>query len=121
MKELYLAHPFDSRVAIRKWELHVEQCGIRLLNPFYDEIRQDIVEIDEGRAGRYEKLIPAKVVERDVEAIKNSDGIIAIVCDVHSIATTFWQKIWTWFFNKPALSFGTIMEIVYAKVVLEKP
>lgn len=96
--KLYLAHPFDSRAVIRKWELRFEErTGIELLNPFYDaDGRTDIEMIDAGRAERYEKLVPGELVKRDLIHIHQSDGMVAIV--------------------DGSLSYGTIMEIVYGNL-----
>lgn len=117
---LYLAHPFDSRFKMRKWELKLEkELEIEITNPFYDVPRKDIAEIDLGRKGRY-RVIPKRLVERDIKAIKGSDGILAIVSDSRSVAQTIWERIKVFFFNKPLFSIGTIMEIVYANV-FEKP
>jgi len=91
----YLAHPFDTRHDIRKWELEVEKVtGLKIINPFYDTPRDDVVGIDEGRDGRYEKLDPLELVPRDVRAIRKADGVIAFVTG--------------------DLSYGTIQELVYA-------
>lgn len=96
--ELYLAHPFDSRFKIRKWELKFERrTGIILINPFYDITRKDIVPIDSGRAERYEKLIPKELVERDLNNIKKANGLVGLITG--------------------DLSYGTIMEIVYNKLL----
>lgn len=94
----YLAHPFDSRHQMRAWELGVESClGLNIYNPFYDGHRSDVEAIDAGRHARYEKIDPATVVERDVDAIAKSDGVIALV--------------------NGDLSYGTIQEIVYATML----
>lgn len=91
----YLAHPFDTRHWVRKWEpLFEKGTGIELVNPFYDLTRDDIDPIDSGRADRYEHLIASDIVERDVECIKACDFVVAFVTG--------------------DLSYGTIMEIVYA-------
>lgn len=96
----YLAHPFDSRYKVRKWELGIEErTGIVLLNPFYDAERRDIERIDLGRSERY-KEDPNEIVERDLNAIKDSRGVVAIV--------------------DGSLSYGTIMEMAYAKAVFRK-
>ena len=93
--KLYMCHPFDSRFEMRKWELSVEvHYDIEIINPFYDLHRDDVVGIDDGRDGRYEKLDPEEIVTRDIYAIQESDGVIAYV--------------------NGDLSYGTIMEIVYA-------
>lgn len=95
--KLYLAHPFDSRHEMRQWELHLETAlDIEIVNPFYDLERRDVDEIDSGRASRYEKLNPAELVNRDINAIASCDGVIAYV--------------------NGDLSYGTIMEIVYANL-----
>jgi len=91
---LYLAHPFPTRQRMRKWELKVEnKTGLSLFNPFYDIDRKDVKEIDLGRRDRY-KLNPASVVNADIKKIKESTGLIGYV--------------------DGSLSYGTIMEIVYA-------
>jgi nucleoside 2-deoxyribosyltransferase len=92
----YLAHPFDSRNIIRgvqkTWE---REFGIKFLNPFFNIVRDDVKEIDEGRAGRYEKLNPVELVARDLAAVQQCHGMLAFVTG--------------------DLSYGTIMEIVYAR------
>ena len=95
-RKFYLAHPFDARKRIRRWEKDFEKrTGIELVNPFYDEVdRTDVEKIDAGRAERYEKLIPSDLVERDVDYIKKSDGVVAFITG--------------------DLSYGTIQEMVYA-------
>jgi len=91
----YLAHPFDSRKEMRQWELYCEcHYDIEITNPFYDITRADIDPIDNGTASRYEHLDPEEVVSRDLNAITNSDAVIAYVSGDVSI--------------------GTSMEIVYA-------
>jgi len=95
--KLYLAHPFDSRRYIRKWELGFEKrTCIDLINPFYDITRKDVDLIDAGIVERYEKLKPIELVNRDLEQIKGSKGIITIV--------------------DGNLSYGTIQEMVYANI-----
>jgi nucleoside 2-deoxyribosyltransferase len=98
MKTAYLAHPLDSRVKIREWELHMEATGmIDLFNPFYDATdRTDIEAIDAGRADRYEKLVPAELVARDLRNLRHCDALVGII--------------------NGAVSYGTIMEIVYANL-----
>lgn len=95
MNTFYLAHPFDSRKEMRNWELRLEtHRGLNIVNPFYDLTRDDVISVDEGRTGRYEKLDPDELVIRDLKAIGSVDGIIAYI--------------------NGDLSYGTIMEIVYA-------
>jgi len=77
---LYLAHPFDTRHEVRAVELQIERdIGVELLNPFYDTDRTDVVSIDAGRNERYERLNPVQIVERDLELIRNGDGVVAYV------------------------------------------
>jgi len=99
---LYLAHPFDARHRIREWELEFEaRTGIELVNPFYDAPdRSDVETIDAGRAERYEKLNPHTLVRKDLLLIEQSDGTVAII--------------------DGSVSYGTIMEIVYAYRVFMK-
>ena len=101
--KLYLAHPFDARHRIRKWELTVEdKYGVELVNPFYDAPdRTDVEEIDAGRAERYEKLDPDELVARDLRQIDQAVGTVAII--------------------DGSVSYGTIMEIVYTSAVYYKP
>lgn len=96
--KLYLAHPFDTRKWVRDWELEVEKrLGIELLNPFYDAVgRTDIEKIDAGRRERYEQINPTELVSRDLQHMRKCDGLVGIV--------------------DGSLSYGTIMEIVYARV-----
>ncbi|MBN2458682.1 hypothetical protein JXB28_00200 [Candidatus Woesearchaeota archaeon] len=99
--DYYLAHPFLSREKIREWELGFEQrAGIKLVNPFYDIIRDDVALIDSGKEKRGERE-PAIIVERDLYAIsKVRKGVIAVI--------------------DGSSSQGTIMEIVYAKKLFQK-
>ena len=92
MVKFYLAHPFDTRERMKIWEQRVEkQYDIEIINPFYDIHRSDIIEVDAGREDRYKILNPSNVVTKDVDAIKDSTGIIALI--------------------DGSLSYGTIMEI----------
>ncbi len=79
---IYLAHPFDTRHYVRQQELMVEHLtGLELVNPFYDTDRQDAIDIDEGRAGRYEKLDPLKLVSKDLAVIRSCSSLVAYVPD----------------------------------------
>ena len=103
LDSLYLAHPFDSRHEMREWELEFEKrTGINLKNPFYDGgERTDIERADADRGVRYETLDPDELIPRDVGNIAGEDGMVAFVTG--------------------DLSYGTIKEMVYAKVVYRKP
>jgi len=90
----YMAHPFDYRKKAREWELGIEKkLGINIINPFYDTGRQDAKDIDAGRLARYQ-IDPNIIVEKDVEWIDRSKGMIAFITG--------------------DLSYGTIQEMVYA-------
>ncbi len=91
----YLSHPWDTRKMMRQWELRIEvDYDLEIINPFYDINRDDVLAIDNGIAGRYERLDPEVIVSRDLTAIAQSDGVIAYV--------------------DGSVSYGTIMEMVYA-------
>ena len=97
MFRFYLAHPFESREAIRAWELQIEQKHeVELFNPFYDIARREIDDIDSGRRGRYE-IDPPTIVHRDFANLAASDGVLAII--------------------DGAISYGAIMEMVYANML----
>jgi hypothetical protein len=95
--KLYLAHPFDARNWVRSWELEVEKrLKIEFLNPFYGvPDRTDIEKIDAGRQERYAQIDPTELVNRDLQHMRKCVGLVGIV--------------------DGSLSYGTIMEIVYAK------
>lgn len=105
-KKFYLAHPFGSREQLREWELKVEEkLCVEIVNPFYDVERPDKKVIEEkgtnldtiaSRSDRYNLSDKEckKLVERDIELIKDCDYVIAII--------------------DGSLSYGTIQEMVYA-------
>ena len=100
----YLAHPIKDRHAIRDWELGIEkQFEIELLNPFYDATEiSHIKEVDSGNKGVYDAgFNSAEIVEGDLEHIRNSDGVVAILTK--------------------NISVGTNMEIFFNAYVLKKP
>ena len=86
MKTLYLAHNFESRKEVRKWELRMEgKYNIKLDNPFYDnpERAKDMQSIDSFKDGSKEQKAymatrsSASIVEDDLDKIRKSDGILA--------------------------------------------
>lgn len=99
---LYLAHPFDSRESVRAWEMKIEKKFpmIDLVNPFYDEDRDDMKGRDSGKLERYEKLDYKELVIRDLEHISKCKGIVAVVDE--------------------SRSYGTVMEIAHA-FLMNKP
>lgn len=87
MKTLYLAHNFESRKIVRKWELKMEgKYDINFDNPFYDnsERAKDMQVIDTLKDGskeqwQYMSTRSAKdIVEDDLDKIRKSDGIVAL-------------------------------------------
>jgi nucleoside 2-deoxyribosyltransferase len=87
MKKFYLAHNFEIRKKMRKWELKMEgKYNIKLDNPFYDHDRNDIKALDSMEDGGPEQLkyfrerntddMVDKIVEGDLELIRKSDGIV---------------------------------------------
>ena len=92
MKKYYFAHPTESRkYLLKEIEVLKKECKINLLNPFYDgPEKEQIQELD--RQGLemhdYEKTIdPNFVVEKDLEEIRKSDGMIAVLDSNFSIGT----------------------------------
>jgi nucleoside 2-deoxyribosyltransferase len=88
--KLYLAHQLKKRKEIREWELDFEEkTGIELINPFYDcPNREDIKIIDSFREGSKKQTEFLKsrdylecrtIIERDLELIRKSDGLVAFV------------------------------------------
>jgi nucleoside 2-deoxyribosyltransferase len=108
IKKYYLAHPFSSRFKMREWELEIEkELDIEIINPFFDVEREDKkVILDNGatlttlstRKDRYGSTDEGckTIVERDVNLIKSSDGVIVLI--------------------DGSISYGTIQEMVYAKL-----
>ena len=95
--ELYLAHPYGSREKVREWELKFEEAtGIALLNPFYDMPNKFMLEADRESMQKATAEHYQEIVEKDIEAITNSDGVLAVVDGNPSI--------------------GAIMEIVYGHI-----
>lgn len=85
---LYLAHPLDSRKVIRERELFFEEItGVDLVNPFYDIHRARSLSVDTGTAETW-KADAKDIVERDVETIRDCDGLVAVLTRDQMIGTT---------------------------------
>jgi len=106
---LYLAHNFNMRKSVRKWELYIEgKYNIILDSPFYNNPnRAEEMNIldsmkDGGRNQRnYLSTRSSKsIVEDDLDKIRKSDGLIAIANDTR---------------------IGTPMEIFFAGRILRIP
>jgi len=94
--KMYMAHPFDTRFNMREWELRIEETypGFELVNPFYDQIREEVIGIDAGRLERYE-FDPAEIVNRDIDLIENvcNYNVLSYVTDAFSIGTVIEMTI----------------------------
>ena len=100
---LYLAHNFNDRFEIRKFEKVIEaKYNVELFNPFYDTNRDDVKQLDKFGETRkdlikkiklYTSSQCAELVERDLREIRHSDGILTVLNHA---------------------SFGTAMEIITA-------
>ena len=109
MKKFYLAHNFNTRKTIRKWELKMEgKYNIKLSNPFYDNPyrARDMKMVDSFIDGSKEQLEylatrnNSDIVEDDLDLIRKSDGILAFAQDIRV---------------------GTPMEIFFASRILRIP
>lgn len=83
----YLAHNFESRKMVRKWELKMEgKYNIILDNPFFDnpERALDMKVIDSFKDSSKEQKefmstrSAFDIVEDDLDKIRKSDGIVAL-------------------------------------------
>jgi len=87
--KLYLAHNFDDRFKIRKIEHRLEKnYNLELYNPFYDTVRDDVRKLDKlgvtrkeiyGKMQVWSKKKCKSLVERDLKAIRHSDGLLTII------------------------------------------
>jgi len=99
-KAIYLAHPFNSRKEIRSWEKKIlkEYPEIKFINPFYNKKSIEKFNLNDVSGEEYYKKLGKdffyQIVENDLDLIGSSDMVLAIV-------------------NR-SLSYGTIMEMVYA-------
>ncbi len=80
----YLAHPTKSSKEIRKWELKIEdKFNISLVNPFFEGQYPEKLEIEKiYKESGYNKITKEQaewIVINDIELIKNSYGVIAII------------------------------------------
>lgn len=114
MKRLYLAHNFGTRKKIRKWELRIEgKYNVDLDNPFYDnsERVEEMRVLDSMKDGSKEQLAyltsrdDSDIVEDDLEKIRKSDGIVALVINAKQFSTMI----------------GTPMEVFFAARILRLP
>lgn len=109
MKTLYLAHNFNTRKQIRKWELKMEgKYNINLDNPFYDnpnraremEVLDSMKDGNRKQRDYLSKRSAESIVEDDLNKIRKSDGLLAIANNTR---------------------IGTPMEIFFASRILRIP
>ena len=109
MITLYLAHNFNTRKMVRKWELKIEgRYNIIIDNPFYDNPHRalEMEVLDSMRDGNRKQRdylsnrSSKSIVEDDLDKIRKSDGIIAIANETR---------------------IGTPMEIFFASRILRIP
>lgn len=96
MKKFYLAHARIERLKIRQWELEFEKStGIELVNPFFDSEGNDkeMNHLDQEKYSMISEQEKILLVEKDKQAILESDGLISIIS---------------------CKSWGTAMEILFA-------
>jgi nucleoside 2-deoxyribosyltransferase len=96
---IYLSHPFDSRKKIRKWELEIKKKipYLEIVNPFFTiKTEQLWRSYDKSNETYYKRLDYKSLIPDDLKLIEESDILLAIV--------------------DGKKSYGTIMEIVYAKL-----
>ena len=87
MIKFYLAHNFESRKVVRKWQLKMEgKYNIEFDNPFYNNVERlkDMKIIDAFKEGSKEQKEfmstrdASSIVEDDLDKIRKSDGIVAL-------------------------------------------
>src|SRR5690242_4212927 len=97
--KIYLAHPWLEKDRGELLQRSIEALGIEVINPFerekkiYGKLFDPLKATEQNRA--------QTIVEGDLRAIEESDGVVAIVTE--------------------ALSYGTHMETFYAARILHRP
>jgi nucleoside 2-deoxyribosyltransferase len=111
--KVYIAHPMPTRHRIRDTICPaIQSLGIHTLNPFYNEDgthredRPEIKAIDDGTMGEYgvkNIQLAEEIVNRDLEKIRSSDGLVAMLDE------------------EGVIGIGTPMEIFYCARWCKKP
>lgn len=95
VKTVYLSHPFDTRESVRTWEVN-HPFSFKFINPFFIKENVEVFnDKDVSSDDYYKRLDSNRVVENDLKLINKCDVLLAII--------------------DGSVSYGTIMEIVYAK------
>ena len=100
--KIYLSHPLGLRHEIKEWTKELEKrFHVRIWVPFYMKTR-DLTLLERGKLkpDSKEERKSKKIVEANLQAIRNCDVLIALL---------------------PYPSIGVIMEIFYSGYVLQKP
>ena len=104
MIELYLSHPFAYRHQALRIEKRLEKnLDIELRNPFYqsfekkhieelDRQKQRLPEFRIEQLKMYGKGYFTKIVEKDLESIRETDGTLTLVPKAFSIGT--FMEVW---------------------------
>lgn len=109
MNTFYLAHNFNTRKSVRKWELRMEgKYNINLDSPFYDNPNRakEMAILDSMQDGSKKQKSylfersARNIVEDDLNKIRKSDGLVAFANDTR---------------------IGTPMEIFFAGRILRIP
>ena len=96
MKHIYVAHPMRARHVVKNWiEVMNPLVKVHLFNPIYETEANHIEDIDSGDAGFY-GAPPEAFIPDEIRMIQTSIGLVAIITG--------------------DISYGTIMEMVYAKI-----
>jgi hypothetical protein len=85
--KLYLAHNFNNRYEIKKIEDYIEKnYNIELLNPFFDQERNDLVMSKEKNRDKLVRKFKRlndnqceELVERDLNSIRKNEGLLSII------------------------------------------
>ena len=102
IKKCYIAHPFNSRGYIRSWQLRIQKgLNIKFINPFYPKRVYEKYNKEDMSCNNYYKILDYKsIVNEDIKLIDKADMLLGIV--------------------DGEVSYGTIMEIVYAYIKNKK-
>jgi len=105
--QLYLAHPILDRREVRDWELGFEKffTDIDLFNPFYDSHdsgeERAVQALDNSNATiYYDWEFSKKIVTRDLNAVRRTEGTIAFLGG-HSTIGTIMEICYAWNWGKP--------------------
>jgi len=106
----YLAHPFNSREYIRKYQLGWQkEYGVNFVNPFFSSLTEEkFTKGDESNEEYYKKIKDLDIVEPDLNAIKNEKckGMVAIIDGQQSYGT-IQEMVYGYLDNKPVYSIIT--------------